>query len=79
MPNGAPVLVKAVVPMVAANRRGRSAVYEAEGGASILTLPFTWGTKGGLDKANFSLIGERHGGRLNASEDTEYMMVEGTE
>ena len=70
MPNGAPVLVPAVVPIVAADGWGRSAVYNTVGGASILTLPFTLDTDGGLDRADFSLMGDKHGGgRLNAGED----------
>ena len=79
MPSGALALVPAMVPMVAANGWGRLAVYEIEGGASILTLPFVLGSDGGLDKANFSLMGKRHGGRLKASEDTESTTIAGVE
>ena len=75
MPSGAPVLVPAVVPMVATNWWGRSAVYETVGRVSIFTLPFASDIDGGLDRADFSLIGERHGGRLNASEDTEFARI----
>ena len=79
MPSGAPELVSVVVPMVVADGWGRSAVYETIKGASVLTLPFTSNTEGGLDKADFSIMGERHGGRLNAGEDNESEMVVGTE
>ena len=76
MPSGAPALVPAVVPMVAADGWGRLVLYERCGGASVPTLPFTSDTGGGLGRADFSLIGERHGGgRSNAGEDTESATV----
>ena len=75
-----PVLVPTVLPMVATDGWGRLAVYEIFGAASILTLPFTLDTEGGLGRVNFSLIGERHGDSiLNASKDTESMTVAGPE
>ena len=61
--------------MLAANEWGRLVEYETIGGASVLTLPFILDTEGGLDRSDFSLIGERHGGRLNVSEDIESVMV----
>ena len=76
MPNGVPALVPAVVPMVTTDGWGRSAVYDMVEGASVLTLPFTLDMDGGLDRADFSLMGDRHGGgRLNASEDTKSATV----
>ena len=42
-------------------------------------MPFTSNTEGGIDRGDFSLIGERHCGRLNASEDTESVIVGGVE
>ena len=71
MPNGVPTLVPAEAPVVAADWWGRSAVYEMIGGASVLMCPFPSMTVEGLDGTDFSLIGERHGGRLNAGDDTE--------
>ena len=62
MPNGAPTLVPTVVPIVIVDGWGRLAVYDTIGGASVLTLPFTSDTDGGLDKADFSLMGDKHGG-----------------
>ena len=79
MPSGAPELVPTVVPMVAVNGWGRSAVYEIVGGASVFILPFSSDTKRGLDKGDFSLMGERCGGRLNADEDIESVIVGGAE
>ena len=80
MPSGVPMLVPAMVPMVVADGWGRSAVYETVGGASALNLPFTSDMDGGLDRADFSLMGDRHGGgRLNANEDIESTMVVGAE
>ena len=80
MPNGVPELVPVVVPTVATDGWGRSAVYDMVGGASVLTLPFTSDTNGGLGRADFSLIGERHdGGRLNAGKDTESAIGAGAE
>ena len=73
------MLVPVVVPMVAVDGWGRLAVQETVKGVSILTLPFISNTKGGLDKADFLLMGERHGGRLNTGEDTKATMVEGAE
>ena len=78
MPSGAPTLVLAMVPMVAADGLGRSVVYNTTRGVFVLTLPFTSETEGGLDRANFSLMGERHGGRLNTGEDTKSAIVVGT-
>ena len=78
MPSGAPELVPNVVPMVAVDGWGRLAMYETVRGASVLTLPFTSDMEGGLDRANFSLMGERHGGRLKTGEDIESAMVAGT-
>ena len=80
MPNGAAALVPVVVPMVAADWWGRSAVYNTVGGASILTLPFTSDMDGGLDRADFSLMGDIHGGdRLKAREEIESTTVAGAD
>ena len=69
-----------MVPMVAGDEWGRSAVYDTVGGASVLTLPFTSDTDGGLNGADFSLMGDRHGGgRLNAGEETKSATVSGAE
>ena len=55
-------------------------MYDTVGGASVLTLPFTADTDGGLDRADFSLMGDRHGGgRWNAGEDTESVIGAGAE
>ena len=80
MPSCVSALVPAVVPMVAADGWGRSAVYAVVRGASVLTLPFTSDTDAGLDRADFSLMGDRNGGgRLNGGEDTESTTVAGEE
>ena len=63
--------------MIAADGWGRSVVYETIGGAFVLILFFILDAEGGLDSANFSLIRERHSGRLNASKDTESTTARG--
>ena len=78
MPSGAATLVLAMVPMVAADGWGRSVVYNIVGGAFVLILPFTSDIEGGLNRVNFSLMGERHGGRWNVGEDIESAIVVGT-
>ena len=62
MLSGAPELVPAMVPMVVTDGWGRLAVYKIVGWASVLTMHFVLDTEGGLDRADFSLMGERHGG-----------------
>ena len=79
MLSGTPELVPIVVPMVAADEWGRSAMYETVGGASVLTLPFSSYTERGLDRGEFSLIGGWGGGKLNAGEDTKSATVGGAE
>ena len=79
MPSGAPELVVAMVPMVAADGWEKSAVYETVGGASVLILQFSSNTERGLDRGDFSLIGGMRGGRLNTSEDIESTTIGGIE
>ena len=79
MPSGAPELVVAMVPMVAADGWGKSAVYETVGGASVLILQFSSNIERGLDRGDFSLIRGMYGGRLNTSEDIESTTIGGIE
>ena len=79
MPSGAPELVVAMVPMVAADGWGKLVVYETVGGAFVLILQVSSNTERGLDRGEFSLIGGLCGGRLNTSEDIESTTIGGIE
>lgn len=52
-------------------------LYETVVGASILTLPFISNNKGAMNRGDFSLIGERHGRKLNTSKYTTFVTIKG--